>query len=292
MKLSCWKACCRKHWMKGRVIHLTCCGPRIKDSGPKLPAQWFGLSLILQARWCKFQTLQNTWRWMPVFLFQVGALWNMWNRATWKRSRRSQNFRIQPKPFGNTLTSSLGGRLFVVFTVFCRVKKWTPAQSSGLLMQLIFGWTALSGATDRGVDVGREPKIWKNPTKTMVLLLIFDDPNHIHLKRCLITTKVTFQELREKGFLEIQRRDFNSFDCGWRLHPLLLLWRLWNGLPPARSSGFRKKMRFGVGLPQSPPKKGFGISIPGSNLLKMSLWDAKLLHLSQVSLRMAAKVLL
>ena len=93
MKLSCWKACCRKHWMKGRVIHLTCCGPRIKNSGPKLPAQWFGLSLILQARWCKFQTLQNTWRWMPVFLFQVGALWNLWNRATWKRSRRSQNFK-------------------------------------------------------------------------------------------------------------------------------------------------------------------------------------------------------
>ena len=73
--------------------------------------------------------------------------------------RISKNFRIQPKHFGNNLTSSLGGRLSVVFSGFCRVKKWTPGQSSGLLMQLIFGWTALSGATDRGVDVGREPKI-------------------------------------------------------------------------------------------------------------------------------------
>ena len=62
----------------------------------------------------------------------------------------------------------------------------------------------------------------------------------------------------EISFLEIQRRDFHSFDCGWRLHPLLLLWRLWNGLPPARSSGFREKMRFEVGLPKSHPKRDLG----------------------------------
>lgn len=167
-------------------------------------------------------------------------------------------------------------------------------------MQLIFGWTALSGATDRGVDVRRAPKIWKNPTKTMVL---FDDQNHIHLKRCLITTKVTFQALRNglsgnstEGFsllwfwLEVA-----SSSSTMEVVKLPATCKILRFEPP--TSEMREKMRFGV-----TPKRDLGSQFLVPTfwmrgfwvlvLRKMSLWDAKLLHLSQVSLRMAAKVLL
>lgn len=108
---------------------------------------------------------------MPVFpLPSRGPLEHVKQSYLEKKQKIPEFHRISgynPSLSGTNLTSSQTAVvcLWCFAGVFC-VKKWTPGQSSGLLMQLIFGWTAFSGAADGrgGCREGTED-MNKNPTK-------------------------------------------------------------------------------------------------------------------------------